>query len=103
MKSLLELYTLLLERFNTLDSIFICVNINRLKYDNEINLYEHDLLMDDFMERKPSPTQYVSFYEHDLFCNGLAWFDNYKDNELAHSLRVQFLTNIIAELKDGSN
>ena len=105
MKTLLELYTMLLERFNTLDSIFICINIKRLRYEYKINSDERNLLMDDFFNRKPSPTQYLPFYEHELFCGETTsvWFDNDKDNALAHSLRVQFLTNIIAELKDASN
>jgi hypothetical protein len=105
MKTLSELYTMLLERFNTLDSIFICINIKRLRYEYKIESDERDLLLNDFMNRKPSPTQYIPFYEHDLFCGKscYVWFDNHKDNALAHSLRVQLLTNIIAELKDVSN
>ena len=114
MKSLLELYDLLLTRFKTNNlnigcssehMSFICNNIKHLHADEIITLEEKLLLIRHFRKEKPSRKKHVEFYNHPYFNGKEVWFSTNKDPKLAYAIRVQLLSNIIANLKeeDASN
>lgn len=106
MKSLVELYTLLLERFkennpNANEFLsYICNNITELYQNGKITEEEKLKIFAHFENELPSPTKHTAFFEHDLFDGNLVWFITARNPKLAHSLRVQILTNIIANLKE---
>lgn len=107
MKSLLELYTLLLENFKernegfvNISNNFICNSIKNLFELGKITKIEKALLSDHFKKEKPSSKKHIEFFEHDLFFGCGAWFNTVRNTELSYALRVQLLTNIISKLKE---
>lgn len=110
MKSLLDLYILFLEHFKEINAgfeiagnNFLCNGLTSLVENKLVTKKEYNLLKNHLMDEKPSPEKHSSFYNHELYMGTFCWFNTAKNQELTFALRVQLLTNIIAELKDGSN
>ncbi len=95
MRTLKELYTLVLEHFDDTPSLGICVKIRRLDLNNIISRPEYSILMGDFMKRKPR--WYNSwFYWNPSFINGVWWWNNLHPQ--AQEQRKKFLKHIINKL-----
>jgi hypothetical protein len=110
MRNLLELYQLFLERFKEINidfvikgNNFLCNGLHNLLENNLVNKEEYDMLKEHLMSQKPSNEKHISFYEHELYLGTYCWFNSAKNEKLTYALRVQLLTNIIADLKDASN
>lgn len=95
MKTLLELYILLLEDFknryhdNKING-FICHSMDSLNISQE----EYNLLKTNFIEQRPSKKKHISFYQDKLYCNS----NNKKNPKLAYKLRINFINKIITDL-----
>ncbi len=99
MRSLKELYELLLER------LMVCIGrghrtyiCNLIMCESDINFIdsnEIELLYEDFIKRKPNDKKYENFYKHDSFKGAYAWWHNSKESD---EQRVLFLKQIIHEL-----
>ncbi len=110
MKTLLELYIILLDHFKTINpkdidsTCFICNNIDELFENEVITKGERELLYNHFQGERPTEQKHSAFYHHDLYNKtSSVWFQTSDFGELSFSLRVQLLTNIIVDLKDVSN
>lgn len=97
MRSKLELYKIVLEDFKE-KGVFICNTIEMAKIKNN----EVEMLLEHFQSQYPSETQYVDFYNHELFNKDNimgTWFKyNFHFNE-GKQLRINLLEAIIRKLE----
>jgi hypothetical protein len=109
MKTLLELYIILLKFFETNNpnpkdveyTSFICNNIDDLFENKIITKDEKELLYNHFKDERPSEIKHSDFYYNKLYNkSSTVWFQTNSYPELSFSLRVQILTNIITDLKN---
>lgn len=98
MRTLKELYQLLLDKFDSLDTEFICYKISRLYWEECITEYEQILLKEDFTKRKPTifnkfwwQTEFRKFTPIDE-----SWWK--KNNQKSQIRRKEFLQHIINSL-----
>jgi len=78
---------------------FTCITINRLDWKFKLATeYEVDILLDWFLEQKPTPTKHPIFFKHHSFLDHHEWWDDI--NDVSNTQRIKFLSVLIKELEE---
>ena len=93
MRTLNELYIILLDRLNITQINFICIHINRLFDDDIINLKEKRILFKHFRSQRPTVNLHDEFIVEDFhlinYVDGAWWGSDNRET------RIKFLKKMI--------
>lgn len=95
MRSLSELYIVLLQYYKDTNRLYICNAIRFAYQDDILTSDEYDLLSAHFLSQRPTSTLHSEFFNDDItIIIGDAWFYDYGIN-----IRMKFLTMLIEHTK----
>lgn len=92
MRSIKELYGIVLEVFLKYDSQFICHAINDCYNMSLITVIEHRKLVDNFKRQKPNKKNHKEFFNHPTFKGDYSWWGGFTGD--FKEQRIKFLNKL---------